>query len=249
MKGMKQMSSPLRRLSLALLILAIFVPGASASVVGHLVVGICGGGGVTVDATSIIWAPGGPPAACLELGLGTNITSVGDGNLTGSSPAGTINDLNLLSPGSGAAGFMLFVSPGIDLSFDLAPVGGFGPGSAVSCAVNPGVNNSCSVPGSPFILTQTVSNTGVIGTSVTLDAHGTILDMGDGSTSNWSGSFTTQINDKSPSQIETTIVTGGSIVSSFSGEFDATPMPEPVSMALIGGGLIALAAIRRRKRV
>ena len=236
-------------LGLAVLALATSPQSASASVIGHLVVGICGGGGVTVSATTIDWAPGSP-AACLQLGLGTNITSVGDGTLTGASSPGTINDLNLAFPGAATAGFMSFVDTvaGVNLLFNLAPVGGFGPGSLVNCNVNPGVNNSCSVPGSPFILTETVSNSGVIGTSVTLDAHGTILDIGDGTTSFWSGSFTTQINTMAPAAIQTQIVGGGAIVSSFSGEFDVTNVPEPVSMSLIGGGLIALAAIRRRKR-
>jgi hypothetical protein len=233
-------------LGLAVLALATLPPSASASVIGHLVVGICGGGGVTVSATTIDWAPGSP-AACLQLGLGTNITSVGDGTLTGTSAPGTINDLNLALPGAATAGFMSFIT-GANLLFDLAPVGGFGPGSLVACAVDPGLNNSCSVPGSPFILTQTVSNSGVVGTSVTLDAHGTILDIGDGSTSFWSGSFTTQINTMDPAAIQTVIAGGGAITSSFSGEFDVTNVPEPVSMSLIGGGLIALAAIRRRKR-
>jgi hypothetical protein len=188
----------------------------------------------------------GSPAACLQLGFGTNITSVGDGVLTGASPAGTINDLDLVL-GSGAAGFMTFIGSGVNLVFDLDPVGGFGPGSSTNCDTNPGVNNSCSVPDSPFILTQTVSNTGSIGTSVSLSAHGTILDLGDGTTSFWSGSFTTQINGMSPAQIQDVIVGGGSIQSSFSGEFDVTP--EPVSMLLIGGGLVALAVLRRRRQV
>jgi hypothetical protein len=229
--------------------MAIFLPVASASVIGHLVVGICGNGGVIVNATAIDWLPGSP-AACLQLGSGTNITSVGDGSITGASPTGTINDLNFTVPGAGTAGFMSFIDSGagVDLLFNLAPVGGFGPGSSVTCAVNPGLNNSCSVPGSPFILTQTVSNTGVVGTSVTLDAHGTIFDMGDGTTSFWSGSFTTQINGEAPAAIQTTISGGGSIQSSFSGEFDVTNVPEPISMALIGGGLIALACMRRRQR-
>ena len=241
-------SLQLPKLSVAVLAIAILVPAASASVIGHLVVGICGNGGVTVDATTIDWAPGSP-AACLQLGLGTNITSVGGGVLTGASSTGTINDLTF-APGAATSGFMSFVDSGagVNLLFDLAPAGGFGPGSLVDCTVNPGVNNSCSVPGSPFILTETISNGDVIGTSVTLAAHGTILDIGDGSTSFWSGSFTTQINTMSPAAIQTQIAGGGAITSSFSGEFDVTAVPEPVSMSLVGAGLIALAAIRRRKR-
>ncbi len=231
-------------LKLAVLALAVAawtfsIPSASAGVVGHLSVGICGGGGVTVSAALIDWAPGSP-SACLQVGILTNITSVGDGNLTPASATGLINDLPSLLPGAGTIGFMKFGA----LSFDLASVGGFGPGSGVSCASDPGVNNSCSIPTSPFLLTQTST-----GSSVTLLAHGTIFDSGDGITSFWNGSFTTQINGPDPASIQATILGGGSITSSFSGEFDVTPTPEPVSMALIGGGLIAFAVIKKRKRV
>ena len=229
--------------SVVLLAILILIPTASAGVIGHLSVGICSNGGVVVSAALIDWAPGSP-SACLQEGLGTSITSVGDGNLTGASPAGTINDLPSLLPGSGTLGFMTF---GL-LKFDLAGVGGFGPGSGVSCATNPGVNNSCSIPGSPFLLTQTVNVLGAPSTSVTLAAHGTIFDTGDGTTSPWQGSFTTQIDGVLPSAIQATIAGGGSITSSFSGEFNVG-VPEPVSMALIGGGLIVLATIKRRKQV
>ena len=98
---------------------------------------------------------------------------------------------------------------------------------------------SCSVPGSPFIL----ENLGT-GTAVTLLAQGTIKDLGDGTTSYWSGQFSANV-DESPATIE---AGGGAISESFSGKFDITPVPEPVSMALIGGGLLALAGIKRRKR-
>ncbi len=95
---------------------------------------------------------------------------------------------------------------------------------------------------SPFILTTTTT-----GTSVTLQAHGTIVDPLDGSLSAWNGAFTTQINGQTPLQIRNTTVGGGSISSTFSGEFDLNPVPEPVTMALFGGGLIALAAFKKRK--
>jgi hypothetical protein len=85
------------------------------------------------------------------------------------------------------------------------------------------------------------------GTSVSLSAHGTIADTV-GLLSFWSGAFTTQINGQSPFAIQGTINTGGTIRSSFSGEFDVSATPEPVSLALIGGGLLALAVIKRRKR-
>jgi hypothetical protein len=148
---------------------------------------------------------------------------------------------------------MSFVSasPFIDLPFNLYTVGGFGPGSATACTAGMAVGTTCSLPGSPFLLTYSGSSSG---TSVTLDAQGYIVDVGDGKTSYWSGSFTTQIyqptnNIITPFDIQTLIDGGGTITSSFSGEFDVTDVPEPVSMALIGGGLIGLAAIKRRKRV
>jgi hypothetical protein len=92
------------------------------------------------------------------------------------------------------------------------------------------------------------------GTSVTLSAHGTTLDTTDGILSYWNGAFTTQLNtslghDMSPAGIQALILRQGSITSTYSGTFDITSVPEPFSMALIGGGLIALAAIRRRKQV
>jgi hypothetical protein len=245
---MKSRKSPkVALLSLAVLVSVAFAPLASASVVGHLSVGICGGGQVVVSAALINWEIG-TPSACLTVGGGTHLNSVGDGTLLSSSPAGLINDLPAsggnVPPSGGIFGFMRFTSPGISMYFDLAGVGGFGPGSGVSCSTNPGLNNSCSIPGSAFLLTQTST-----GTSVTLLAQGTIFDTGDSTTGPWSGAFTTQINGQSPLDIYNTITTpGGSIQSTFSGEFDVG-VPEPVSMALIGGGLIALAAIKRRKRV
>jgi len=222
--------------SLALLALALFIPTTSASVIGHISVANCGGGGVIVDLTNIDWEPG-DPAACVQLGINTNLTSVGLGTLTPGSPQGTINDL---PPLGGIFGFMTFGS----FVFDLDAVGGFGPGSATSCATNPALNSSCSIPGSPFLLTRTTT-----GTSVTLSAHGTIADTA-GPISVWNGSFTTQINNVLPAAIQAKILAGGEISSSFSGEFDvtATAIPEPVSMALIGAGLAALASIKRRKR-
>jgi hypothetical protein len=138
------------------------------------------------------------------------------------------------------------------IELDLIAVG---PGVLASCATNPGIGNSCSIPlpggsTSPFVLTQDVG-----GTAVSLSAYGTTLDTTDGVLSHWNGAFTTQLNtsalngDMSPAGIQARILgDSGSVTSTYSGTFDIT-VPEPVSMALIGGGLIALAAIKRRKRV
>src|ERR1035438_1736814 len=244
-------------LSVAMLAWATVAPSASAATIGQLSIANCSGvgGGVIVTITAIDWLPdGGGANNCLAAGIPTNVTS-GLGTITPAS-IGTINDLNSLSLGNttGFAGFMTFGA----IPLNLIAVG---PGSLVSCSANPGLGNSCSIvlPGgaiSPFILTQDSG-----GTSVTLNAHGTTLDTTDGITSYWNGAFTTQLNtsgpngDMSPAGIQVRILgipggtAPGSITSTYSGTFDLTAVPEPVSMALIGGGLIALAAMKRRKRV
>ena len=234
-------------LSLAVLVWATVAPSASAATVGELSIGNCSGGGVTVTITLIDWLPA---SQCLQAGTPTLVTSgMAPFTLTNTS-FGTINDL-ASPPPAGFAGFMTFGSINLDLVT-------LGPGTVPDCGSNPGLNNSCSIllPDSsisPFILMQDNG-----GTAVTLFASGTTLDTSDNILSHWSGSFTTQLNtgtvggvfhDYSPAGISSTILGGGSITSTYSGTFDITAVPEPVSMALIGGGLIALAALKRRKRV
>lgn len=240
----KQQIFQLGFLGAALAAWAVCVPTASASVIGHLSVTNCQGGGVTVGGAIINWLPSaGSNDGCLQVGIGTNITSLGDGTLTTASSNGIIRNLP-----AGETGFMSFTT-GVNFLFDLTPVTGFGPGIATGCASNPTIGASCSVelaPGvfSPFILTYL----GGTRTAVTLLAHGTILDLGDGSTSIWNGAFTTQLNSLDPATIQTTILSGGIIQSSYSGEFDITAeVPEPVSLSLLGGGLIALGILRRRR--
>lgn len=228
----------------SLAVAALCAPSASASIIGHLSVANCGGGGVTVDFSTINWSPGTPlptsTTACINTSIGTNLSSTIVGALA-PPVAGTINDL---PPAAGVIGFMTFGPViGGNLLFNLD---GFGPPVLPECSVNPSVGNSCSIVfmgiQSPFILTTTAT-----GTSVTLLAHGNITDPNGGPISFWNGAFTTQINGQTPMDIRNTVTApGGSISSSFSGEFDVV-VPEPMTMALIGGGLIALAAIKRRK--
>jgi hypothetical protein len=148
--------------------------------------------------------------------------------------AGTVNDL----PGPpGVAGFFAFPTAPT-LHFTLTQLG---PGVANTTCAGLAIGQSCSVfPGSPFILTATAT-----GTAVTLDASGIATDASP-FTSNWTGAFTTQIPGVSAASIQATINAGGAITSTFSGEFVAG-VPEPLTSALIGGGLVALAAFKRRK--
>jgi len=138
-----------------------------------------------------------------------------------------------------------------NLHFDL---GSLGPGSAnVVCSTTMNVNNpSCSViAGSPFVLTPT--NTG---TAVSLSATGVARDTT--GSSPWLGNYTTQFPGVAPSVLQSAILSGttipgfcagGACTSTYSGSFAVTitAVPEPMSLALIGGGLIGLALLKKRK--
>lgn len=235
-----------RKLHLAVLGIAattslLFVPAASASILGVLDVANCPGGGVTVSLSTVDWTlPVGGGDGCVQANVGltygipSSPTVYGGGN-------GTILDL----PG-GPAGFMTFVDSATSdvLTFDL---GGIGPGvsnTVCSTVLNPN-GPSCSVfAGSAFILAPTAT-----GTSVTLSAFGTAHDSitptDPGNV--WRGAFTTQVAGLTPAAIQSIVVGGGSVHSTFSGEFIVT-IPEPVPTALIGCGLILFASLRRRVR-
>ena len=207
---------------------------ATASVIGSLNVANCAGGGVTVSSTNIVWSPVGTVAGtgCTDTGIGTNLTYSG-GTLGPGDPG---NIKNLTSGGGSVDNFMTF--QGTTLDFVLT---GLGPGSAnTNCALS-ALNPVCSVAaGSPFILTFISANVTAIG----LGANGTVTDGG--VTSNWFGSFTTQLN-LSGTAIQSTELAGGSIASAHSGQFSVSAVPEPgtVSMFLLGG--LTLLGIGRKR--
>jgi len=91
------------------------------------------------------------------------------------------------------------------------------------------------VAGSPFILT----NEGGGNTGVGLKAFGTITD--NGVTSNWNGSFTTQLPETAV-QIQTTELSGGAIGSAQSAAFTVNVIgtPEPSSVLLGSIGILML---------
>jgi PEP-CTERM motif len=241
-------------LSLAVLAWATFAPSASAGVIGTLFSG--SSGEITVTTNSITWNtdPGSISAGTWngEVANGTNLTFQGCTGGLGSAGClfnGEGIDINHLAALVNGVtpipidGFLLFAAnPALD--FTLTAIS---PGSANTNCSGLSIGQSCSVfVGSPIILTLLTSNR----TSVQLSMLGTATD-GSGLTSNWTGGFSATIPTMTPAQIEAFFGANpnGSISASNSGSFFATTVPEPVSMALIGGGLLALAVIKRRKRV
>lgn len=218
-------------LSLAVLAWATFAPSASASVIGHLTFVNCDGGGVTVTISTVTWLP---PATvgtgCIAAGFATTVTF--DSGSIVPAEHGTINNL---APLSGNTGFISF--PGV--TFDAGLIGP-GVGNLACSSVNaPGP--SCSVVlNSPFILTP-----GIAGTVITLGVSGLANDASSDN-SPWSGIFSTQIANQTPKQIQDAFNAAGSFTATYS--FDGNVgVPEPVSLALIGGGLVALAGLKRWK--
>jgi len=225
---------------LAVLALGVFVPSASATVVGQLTFANCGTDGVTVTFSTVDFLPVGGGNGCIITGAGTNITFSGAPGAITSGETGTVNDLGFGAPFSGNAGFISFLG----VAFNLDPTSP-GPGvvnTVCSATLNPN-NPACSVvTNSPFILAPTAT-----GTSISLSVRGLATDA-TSSNSPWFGVFSTQIAGVTPAALQTTILApGGSITSTFSFAGSSSLQPEPVSMVLIGGGLIALAALKRRK--
>ena len=233
------------------LTLASFVGGicligtAAASPVGTLNIANCPGGGVTVTATSITWSPAGTTTGtgCVATGLGTNVAFSG-----GTLVAGTIGNIKDLvaGPPMSVDQFMVFPAMGpIDLDFVL---NGFGAGSSnTNCAGATSVGSSCSVvAGSPFVLTYLGLIAGKPTTTISLSAFGDVIDTS--GSSGWSGGFSTQIN-LTPGAIQSAFATAGSIQSTQSAQFILTAVPEPITVLLIGAGLVLLALVRRPRHL
>lgn len=241
------MTTKLRVAFLAITVLTLlnFAPGASASVSGAFNLANCGGGGVTVygpngngaNANLIDWfTPMFGGVGCDITGGGTNLTYFNGVSTValGVNTSGTINDL---TPGTGAANFFSFASAPA-LVFNLLVVG---PGVANTTCAGLAIGSSCSpVAGSPFIFTETATGVGV-----ELDASGSVHDAGPGSVP-WLGAFTTQLPGTTAGALQTTILAnGGTITSTWSGSFITGP--EPYSAFMIGGGLLILAVLLRRR--
>jgi len=245
------------QLVLALLVLGVALGSiATASPVGFLTVGICSlpGSGVSVSgpggvpANTIDWQPPiGGGNGCTVTGVGTSVAYTGGGPLI-NAVTGTIKDLTL--GGGTVTDFMTFVG-NPNLHFDLS---GLGPGPANTiCATTLDPNApACQVGGgSPFKLTPTSG-----GTDIALAANGIARDTS-GINSTWVGNYSTTFPGITPAQIQQAIVanatvagfcSAGTCTSPYSGTFSVTlsAVPEPVSLVLIGCGLIGLAIVKRR---
>ena len=102
--------------------------------------------------------------------------------------------------------------------------------------------------GSPYHLQSTLA-----GITLTISAVGVAGDASLDTPTPWLGLFTTQFAGVTPLAIQQTLLAGGTISSSESGEFNigvsrSEIVPEPTTLLLIGSGLVASAlGMRKRK--
>lgn len=202
------------------------------------------GGGVTVNSSGLFFNTTGSNVS--------NAFAVG-GASTGSFAGltgGTI--LNLAPPSVGSTnipGFATFNTTAGVVTFDLTTIMP-GVGSAGACTSNT-VGNVCT-PNlgsimSPFTLTQVSSN--AVSIALTLNGYAYLGSASTG-TSPTVGTFTTQ--DTMLGTITSILTASGTpqgVTESYSGSFTASSavIPEPVSLLLMGFGLLGVGIIARRK--
>lgn len=202
------------------------------------------------------------------VGVGSGPFSVSPSSGSFAGLTGIVNVADLCQPGVGpcadpvlagvATSFANFITfsakPSWTVTLTMLDAGGGTIGDCAGAAGSGLSGQSCTIPGSPFTLTNTggAAGTPATGVNVALEFQGT---MTDGSVTNpVTGNFSTQFSGTDLQTILADINAGKSIANSASGtltiQAGTSTVPEPASFTLagLGGVLIALGALRRKAR-
>jgi len=226
-----------------LLTLALAVPASADPITGQLNFT----GAVRVTATTVDWVPLGGPEGDLfttfpgtgyfsQIYLPTSGVNMGDSIDLG--PATVLPLAKFLND---------FTTPFAvydDLSFTLTSIA---VPSVPVCTGSEIVGQTCvAFVGSPFLLTRTTT-----GTSVEFDVFGFFVDptySADSANNVASGVYSSQISGLTPNQIRLTILAGQPVDASYSAQYTATAVPEPLTLTLLGSGLLGIGLRARRRR-
>jgi len=223
----------------------------------QLINGSFGGSGwATVSFSNLNFCPNGSTpnganqAGACTPGIGNVSLGGGAGSFTG--VTGNLNQilsLNSVSEPVGATvsvpGWMTFIpsvgAPPISLTLTSVLAGSF---SSLACGSAPAAGQTCTPPGSAFNLqNQTISSS-----SATFDIIGNAVD-GAGGSSPFLAIFSSQFNVPYQSLLAALSINSGT--GNYSGQYSvsvsASAVPEPMTLSMMGIGLLGLGLIARRR--
>jgi len=248
------MTNNLNKLLLGLLtgaaLIAVSVPVAASPIAGTLQLG--GTFTIGIDFLNFCATAGPCPAAPGDWNVPGNGTGDLSNPYANDPNGGLIVNLNLATepigvvlPGNGVQ-FLTFAPSGAlttpNIDFWLTEVFG-GVGSLASCTAAPTPGQICTPSGSSVTLVNGAGGD----SSATITMQGLARNISTGQLSNLQMVFTSQFN--TPFQnVLLALAANGSVTNTFSASFSATAVPEPVTAALVGCGLLTLGLWRRRKR-